>query len=103
MKAGTMPLIDMPTVIIGSAFVVCILLVTGFALNGMLNEDGFGPFGNTAIMIFGFFGALKFMPELGFRVYTLQAVVFMGLAGAFALIVFLIVAKAALSRMFPEG
>ncbi|RLQ88602.1 hypothetical protein [Notoacmeibacter ruber] len=98
-----MPLIDTPTLIIGSTLIACILLVAGFALHSMLDEDAFGPFGNTAILMFGFFGAIKGLPELGFRIYTLPSVIFIGLAGAFGLIMFMVILKAALSRMFSEG
>lgn len=98
-----MPLIDMPTLIIGSTIVACLMLVSGFALNSMLDEDAFGPFGNTAILIFGFFGALKLLPEIGYRIFSMHSLVFAGLGGAFGLIVFVVICKAALSRMFPEG
>ncbi|OXT02703.1 hypothetical protein B7H23_07410 [Notoacmeibacter marinus] len=98
-----MPSIDMPTIIIGSTIIACILLVSGFALNNMLDEDGYGPFGNTAILMLGFFGVLKALPELGYRVYTLPSVIFIGFGGAFGLIMLMVILKAALSRMFPEG
>ncbi len=98
-----MPLIDTPTIIIGSTLVACMLLVTGFALHNMLDEDAYGPFGNTAIMMFGFFGAIWLLPEFGYRIFTLSSIAFVGLGGAFALIMFLVLIKAAVSRLFPEG
>ncbi|MCP1199961.1 hypothetical protein [Notoacmeibacter sp. MSK16QG-6] len=98
-----MPSIDMPTIIIGSTIIACILLVSGFALSNMLDEDGFGPFGNTAVLMFGFFGILKALPEFGLRFYTLPSIIFVGFGGAFGLVMFMVIVKAALSRMFSEG
>nr|WP_279327421.1 hypothetical protein [Chelativorans petroleitrophicus] len=67
-------------------------------LNALLREAGFGTVPNAIIMMFGFFGAIYAGNFVGMR-FSLIEGVFVGLAGAFVLLLALVLLKAALDRM----
>lgn len=71
----------------------------GNALDAVMRHDGFGAFGNMALFVAGFFGAIYLANTQGFVLHGLAHAATIGLGGAFVLIAFLAGCKAAISRL----
>ena len=71
----------------------------GSALNAVMREDGFGPTGNMALFIAGFFGAILAANFYGISLRELGDAVAWGLGGAFASVAVVALLKAGASRM----
>lgn len=67
-------------------------------LDAILNEDGFGPFGNAGIITAGFFGTIYLANGQGIRFSSLLEAALTGLGGAFAAMLVLTFLKALLGR-----
>lgn len=71
----------------------------GMALDGVMGEDGFGATGNMLVITSGFFLAVYVANSWGVRLNDLTTAVGTGLAGAFAMLFLLALAKGLLGRM----
>lgn len=71
----------------------------GAALDAIMGGDGFGPFGNMALFIAGFFGAVYLANTQGIMLRDPTRAFATGLGGSFLLIAALALVKAGLSRL----
>ena len=69
------------------------------ALNAIIGRDGFGPFGTMAIFTGGFFGSIYAVTSFGVRLSQIQEAIFVGLVGAFILLMTLLLLKAVARRV----
>ena len=90
--------LDTPWLVFAVAAVAMLSYLFSTGLNALLREAGFGTVPNAIIMMFGFFGAIYAGNFVGMR-FSLIEGVFVGLAGAFVLLLALVLLKAALDRM----
>ncbi|PSJ59453.1 hypothetical protein [Pseudaminobacter soli (ex Li et al. 2025)] len=81
------------------AVVAVIAFFFGSALNAIMRDDGFGPFGNMVIFTAGFFVAILAVNSYGIAFGSLTLATATGLGGAFILIATLALVKAGLSRL----
>lgn len=80
--------------------VVCILsFMFSLGLNAVIGRDGFGPFGTMGIFTVGFFGSIYALNVYGVRLAKLQEAIFAGLAGAFVILLTLLLLKAVVRRI----
>jgi hypothetical protein len=80
------------TIVLGSFFLAT-------AMNGVLGVDGFGVYGNMAVIVAGFFVGLWFGRYYGYSVMTFRIGVIAGLVGSFVSLLVLCVLKALLNRL----
>ena len=71
----------------------------GNALDAIMRDDGFGPFGNMFLFIAGFFGAILVANHFGINLAELKRAVTWGMGGAFVLVAMLALFKAAVARL----
>ncbi len=79
--------------------VALLSFIFGYALDRIMNEDGFGPTGNMVVMTVGFFLGIYFANYFGIRFRHLDMGVGAGVAGGFATLTLLMLAKAVLNRL----
>jgi len=85
------------TMAIGLVSVVAFMF--GHGLHALMDEDGFGPFGNMIIIAAGFFIAILTANYQGIRFDTLSLAVIVGMAGSFGALATLALLKAGLQRI----
>jgi uncharacterized membrane protein YeaQ/YmgE (transglycosylase-associated protein family) len=81
------------------AGVAVLALIFGSALDAIMREDGFGPFGNMVLFTAGFFLAVIAANSWGISLRDLKLALGWGLGGAFATVSVLALLKAAASRI----
>ena len=90
--------LDTTWLVFAIAAVAMLSYLFSIALDAVLGEAGFGPVGNGAIITFGFFTAIYAGNYNGIR-FDLAGGIMIGLAGAFSLLLFMVLLKATLNRM----
>ena len=90
--------LDTSSLMFAIAFVAIFSLMLGMALDGVMQDDGFGPFGNMIIITAGFFLGIFAANRWGFRFSELEIAVATGLGGAFVALFTLSLAKAGIER-----
>lgn len=85
--------------LIAIAIVSLIAYVLGYVLDRIMNEDGFGTFGNALIIAGGFFLSIFLANTYGIHLSNINLAISAGLAGAFGLLATLSIAKAVLKRI----
>lgn len=73
--------------------------IFGNALDAIMRDDGFGPFGNMFLFIAGFFGAILAANHYGINLAEIGRAVTWGMSGAFVLVATLALLKAAVARL----
>lgn len=68
-------------------------------LNAIIGRDGFGPFGTMTIFTGGFFGSIYVINYFGVRLSHLQEAILTGIAGAFLVLMTLLLLKAIARRV----
>lgn len=81
------------------AGVAVLALLFGSALDAIMRDDGFGPFGNMILFTVGFFLAVFMANSWGISLRDLKLAVGWGLGGAFATVAGLAFLKAIASRI----
>lgn len=76
-----------------------ISFILSIALDKVMGDDGFGAWGNTAIIVGGFFMAILGFNLYGTRLSDLQVATAVGLARAFVALGTMAILKAALLRL----
>lgn len=79
--------------------VALLSFIFGYALDRIMNEDGFGPTGNMVVMTAGFFLGIYAANLYGIRFRHLDMGVGAGVLGGFATLTLLTLFKALLNRM----
>jgi len=94
-------LLELETTWIVLAFAVVAILsyIVGVFFDTLMHDDGFGATGNMLVMTGGFYAAVIGANVRGIRFDTLGTGAAAGLAGAFAAMTLLALAKAALARL----
>lgn len=95
---GMLANLDFGWLLMAVGTVSVIAFMFGNALDAIMREDGFGPFGNMFLFLGGFFGAIFVANEFGINLGELKLAIAYGLGGAFALIAVLALIKAAIAR-----
>jgi len=90
--------LDTTWLIFAIAAVAMLAYLFSTALQGALRDAGFGVVTNAAIITAGFFAAIYAANSYGTR-FDLMSGIFAGLAGAFVLLLMLVLLKAALGRL----
>jgi hypothetical protein len=85
--------------VLAATTVAILSFIIAVSLNGLLGDEGFGANGNASIITAGFFGGVLFVNLLGHDLADVQLAVAVGLAGAFVLLAFLVMLKAAMRRL----
>ena len=91
--------LDTAWLVFALAGVAMLSYLFSIGLNALLRDAGFGVIGNALIIIGGFFGAIYLSNVYGIRFQALLPAIIYGLAGAFILLLALVIAKLALNRM----
>ncbi len=81
------------------ATVAVLAFFFGAALDAIMREDGFGPFGNMLLFTFGFFMAVFIANNWGINLRDLKLAVAWGLGGAFTTVSVLALIKAGAGRI----
>jgi uncharacterized membrane protein YeaQ/YmgE (transglycosylase-associated protein family) len=81
------------------ASVAVLSLFFGSALDAIMREDGFGPFGNMLLFTFGFFMAVIIANTWGISLRDLKLAMAWGLGGAFVTVSVLALIKAGAGRI----
>jgi hypothetical protein len=71
----------------------------GHALHALMDDDGFGPYGNMIIITTGFFIAILAANYQGVKFHDLKLASIVGLAGSFLSLASLALLKAGLQRI----
>lgn len=90
--------LDTSSLILAIAIVAILSLMLGMALDGVMQDDGFGPFGNMIVITAGFFLGILAANRWGIRFGELEIAVATGLGGAFLALLLLSLAKAGIER-----
>ncbi|MCO5162230.1 MAG: hypothetical protein M9939_13920 [Mesorhizobium sp.] len=90
--------LDTSSLIFAIAFVAIVSLMLGMVLDGAMQDDGFGPFGNMVVITAGFFLGIFAANRWGVRFGELEPAIATGLAGAFITLFILSLAKAGIER-----
>jgi hypothetical protein len=90
--------LDLAWLMMAVALVTVICFFFGSLLDTIMREDGFGPLGNTALLVVGFFGGILLLNIGGIRVPNLGVATATGLTGSFLLLSILALVKAGLAR-----
>lgn len=90
--------LDTSSLMFAITIVAILSLMLGMALDGVMHDDGFGPFGNMVIITAGFFLGIFAANRWGFRFSELEVAVATGLGGAFVALFTLSLAKAGIER-----
>ena len=84
-------------------FISTIILIFGFflghAMNGVLSEEGFGPYGNMGVIVAGFLGGIYLMQHYGFSMRDYRLAVSGGLIGSFTLLAGTVLWKNVMHRL----
>lgn len=79
--------------------VALLSFIFGYALDRIMNEDGFGPTGNMVVMTVGFFLGIYLANAYGIRFRQLDMGIGAGVIGGFAALTLLTLFKALLNRL----
>ncbi|MCR5856495.1 hypothetical protein [Mesorhizobium sp. J428] len=90
--------LDTSSLVFAIAIVAILSLMLGMALDGLMQDDGFGPFGNMIVITAGFFLGIFAANRWGIRFGALEIAVATGLGGAFLALLLLSLAKAGIER-----
>nr|WP_295468319.1 hypothetical protein [Mesorhizobium sp.] len=90
--------LDTSSLLFAVAFVAIVSLLLGTVLDGVMQDEGFGPFGNMIIITAGFFLGIFAANRWGIRFTELEVAVATGLGGAFVALLTLSLAKAGIER-----
>lgn len=90
--------LDTSSLVFAITIVAIFSLMLGMALDGVMQDDGFGPFGNMIVITVGFFLGIFAANRWGIRFTELEVAVATGLGGAFVALLGLSLAKAGLER-----
>jgi uncharacterized membrane protein YeaQ/YmgE (transglycosylase-associated protein family) len=90
--------LDTSSLLFAVAFVAIVSLLLGTVLDGVMQDDGFGPFGNMIIITAGFFLGIFAANRWGIRFTELEVAVATGLGGASVTLLALSLAKAGIER-----
>lgn len=90
--------LDTSSLLFAVAFVAIVSLMLGTVLDGVMQDEGFGPFGNMIIITAGFFFGIFAANRWGIRFTELEVAVATGLGGAFVALFTLSLAKAGIER-----
>lgn len=90
--------LDTSSLLSAIAFVAIVSLMLGTVLDGVMQDEGFGPFGNMIIITAGFFLGIFAANRWGIRFTELEVAVATGLGGAFVALLTLSLAKAGIER-----
>lgn len=91
--------LDATWIVLAFAVVAILSYIVGVFFDALMKDDGFGATGNMLVMTGGFYAAVLGANARGIRFDTLGTAAAAGLAGAFAAIALLGLAKAGLSRL----
>ncbi len=91
--------LDTIWIVLAIATVAIVSYIVGVFFDGLMKDDGFGAVGNMLVMTGGFFAAVLGANARGTDFDTLGTGAAAGLAGAFAAMALLGLAKAGLSRL----
>lgn len=84
-------------------FLVTIVAIFGFfighAMDGVLGDEGFGPYGNMSVIVTGFIASVFLMRYFGFSMRDLRLAATGGLAGSFTCLATLVLSKNILHRL----
>lgn len=81
------------------AAVAVMAMFFGAALDAIMREDGFGPFGNMVLFTVGFFAAIIIANTVGINLRDLKLAMAYGLGGAFATVSVMAMFKAVVARI----
>lgn len=90
--------LDTSSLLFAVAFVTIVSLLLGTVLDGVMQDDGFGPFGNMIVITAGFFLGILAANRWGIRFSELEIAVATGLGGASVALLALSLAKAGIER-----
>src|SRR5690554_6410811 len=82
--------------------VVAISYMLCLMMESSLGREGYGPIGNAALIIAGFFGTIYVANLRGINLRELDSAIIWGLAGAFGTFLVMVLIKAVLARLFPS-
>lgn len=91
--------LDTIWIVLAISTVAILSYIVGVFFDTLMHDDGFGATGNMLVMTGGFYAAVLGANVRGIRFDTLGTGAAAGLAGAFAAIMLLALAKAALARL----
>ncbi len=84
-------------------FLITVVSICGFflghAMDGVLENEGFGPYGNMVIILAGFVGGVLVMRYFGFSIKDFRVGVTGGLLGSFAMLVSMVLTKNVMHRL----
>lgn len=84
---------------IAIASVVILSFLLGLCLDAIMGPDGFGAVGNTVLLVAGFFLTISLFNHYGYTFPDLTRATAYGIAGSFATVSVLAVAKAIGARL----
>lgn len=91
--------LDTVWIVLAIATVAILSYIVGVFFDALMKDDGFGAVGNMLVMTGGFFAAVLGANARGVDFDTLGTGAAAGLAGAFAAMTLLALAKAGLARL----
>ena len=81
------------------ASVAILSFLLGLCMDAIMGPDGFGPIGNTVVLVAGFFLTIALYNHVGHKFADLRIATTYGLAGAFGTVALLAGLKAIGSRL----
>lgn len=91
--------LDVTWIAMAVAVVAIFAFIFGMALDGIMGNEGFGPFGNMVVVTSGFFLAIFAANQYGVEFQDFKMAVATGLCGAFVSLAVLAAIKAGLARL----
>lgn len=81
------------------AVVAMLGYILGYVLDQIMQQDGFGPFGNMMVISGGFFVGLFAYNSYGYRIQDLREAAVVGLTGAFIALASLAIGRSVFTRL----
>jgi uncharacterized membrane protein YeaQ/YmgE (transglycosylase-associated protein family) len=85
------------TIFVLTLITICCFFL-GHAMDNILNEEGYGPYGNMAVMWVGFLAGLYVMSHLGYNMRDYRLASMGGLIGSFSVLAVLVFSRNLLRR-----
>ncbi len=91
--------LDYEWLLMAVAIVSMLSFFLGMALDGVMEEDGFGAVGNTVIITVGFFLGIFIANTYGIYLRDLKLAITAGLCGSFITLATLAISKSVLAKL----
>ena len=91
--------LDPAWLMLAISLVAIICFFFGALMDAIMKEDGFGPIGNTLVLLAGFFAGIFLVNYNGITLTSLGTATATGLGGSFVSLALLALVKAGLARL----